>query len=245
MANDKSTPRPGFGELKTLWRQAAQAREQAGREAAQRQAAHAAQRNAAPTLTKTASAEDAQLFRRAMQAVTPLATEHTPRPGSTTALAAPSPEQLAKRKRALGLSKTDAPDAPAALSDNYVPQFTRYPATEPGLAWHAPDIAADTLARLQRGQWRVTARLDLHGLRTDAARMALTAFIADCMLHRVRCVRIIHGLGHSSAAPPVLKEKTPAWLAQHPDVCAFVQAPAAEGGAGAVLVLLRTGHKES
>jgi len=187
-----------------------------------------------------------------MQSVTPLTTEHRPRPGSTAVPVAPSPEQLAKRKRALGLphaDTADAADAPPAraaplladalLSDHYAPRFARYPATEPGLAWHAPDIAADTPRRLQRGQWRVAARLDLHGLRTDAARTALTAFIADCVLHRVRCARIIHGQGHSSAAAPVLKEKTPAWLAQHPDVCAFAQAPASEGGAGALLVLLR------
>jgi len=99
---------------------------------------------------------------------------------------------------------------------------------------------------LQRGQWPVTARLDLHGLRTDAARSALAAFLADCVVHRVRCVRIIHGLGHGSAnATPVLKEKVPAWLTQHPHVCAYVQAPASGGGKGALLALLRAANNQN
>jgi len=245
----------GFGELKALWQTATRVREQRQPFAHEAAPPGAARSSAAPisrpasalrATTRASSApEDTQLFRRAMQSVTPLAST---RPTAvslsrcTTAVPAPSAEQLAKRQAALGLDfglACPKPSAAAAtlLSDHYVPNHL---STDLGLAWHAPDTAADAPRRLQRGHWPVTACLDLHGLRVDAARNALTAFLADCVLHRVRCVRIIHGKGHGSThASPVLRDKVPAWLVQHPDVCAFVQAPPREGGAGALLVLLR------
>ena len=41
-----------------------------------------------------------------------------------------------------------------------------------------------------------------------------------------------------------LKQKAPLWLAQHPDVMAFHQAPLEFGGDGALLVLLSIPEKE-
>jgi DNA-nicking Smr family endonuclease len=56
----------------------------------------------------------------------------------------------------------------------------------------------------------------------------------------VRCVRIVHGKGLGSRnREPVLKGKLRKWLALRDEVLAFCQAPAAEGGSGAALVLLR------
>jgi Uncharacterized protein conserved in bacteria len=53
-------------------------------------------------------------------------------------------------------------------------------------------------------------------------------------------VRIIHGKGLSSPGrEPVLKHKTRAWLVQKNEVLAFCQAKPADGGAGALVVLLR------
>ncbi|MGH8695691.1 MAG: Smr/MutS family protein, partial [Burkholderiales bacterium] len=46
------------------------------------------------------------------------------------------------------------------------------------------------------------------------------------------------GLG-SKNREPVLKGKVRVWLAQREEVLAFCQAPAAHGGSGAVLVLLK------
>ena len=43
----------------------------------------------------------------------------------------------------------------------------------------------------------------------------------------------MHGIGKY-----ILKQKAPMWLAQHPDVMAFHQAPLEFGGAGALLVLI-------
>jgi DNA-nicking Smr family endonuclease len=56
----------------------------------------------------------------------------------------------------------------------------------------------------------------------------------------VRCVRVVHGKGLGSPGKtPVLKGKVHAWLVQKNEVLAFVQARADEGGAGALVVLLK------
>jgi len=53
-------------------------------------------------------------------------------------------------------------------------------------------------------------------------------------------VKIIHGKGlRSRAQGPVLKRLVDGLLRRRGDVLAFASAPAAEGGTGAVIVLLR------
>jgi len=55
-------------------------------------------------------------------------------------------------------------------------------------------------------------------------------------------VRVVHGKGLGSPGKtPVLKSKVHSWLIQKNQVMAFVQAKPAEGGAGALVVLLKPG----
>jgi DNA-nicking Smr family endonuclease len=66
-------------------------------------------------------------------------------------------------------------------------------------------------------------------------------FLRQCRARRLGCVRIVHGKGlRSRNREPVLKRKVYHWLRMREEVLAFAQAPATEGGAGAVLVLLKT-----
>jgi DNA-nicking Smr family endonuclease len=100
------------------------------------------------------------------------------------------------------------------------------------------------LQQLRRGRFRNQAELDLHGMTTAQARLALTVFMAQCQDRRLRHVCIIHGKGYGSAADvPVLKNRVNTWLRQHPAVLAFHSAQLRDGGTGAVYVLLRT-HRE-
>jgi DNA-nicking Smr family endonuclease len=65
-------------------------------------------------------------------------------------------------------------------------------------------------------------------------------FIENSQNHATRCVCIIHGVGYGSAnGQPVLPLRVRQWLKQLPPVSAFVQAPKAYGGAGALLALLK------
>ncbi len=96
------------------------------------------------------------------------------------------------------------------------------------------------IKKLRRGQLSVTAELDLHGYIVPEARIALTEFLKDCRRHGDRCVRIVHGKGHGSRQKlPVLKNKVNAWLQQRDEILAFCSARPADGGTGAVYVLLK------
>jgi DNA-nicking Smr family endonuclease len=98
----------------------------------------------------------------------------------------------------------------------------------------------DTLKKLRRGHWVVQAHIDLHGHNTDEARAAVGRFLHDCVRDNKRCVRIVHGKGLGSRnKEPVLKNKLRNWLAQRDEVLGFCQARPVDGGAGAVLVLLK------
>lgn len=101
-------------------------------------------------------------------------------------------------------------------------------------------LSRQALRKLRRGHWVVQGELDLHGLSVTGARDALIAFLQRCLREGWRCVRIIHGRGlRSKNGEPVLKSKTALWLSQRQEILAFCQARPADGGAGAVLVLLR------
>ena len=114
--------------------------------------------------------------------------------------------------------------------------------TDDALSFRRPDIAPDVLRRLRRGQWAIQAHMDLHGMTRDQARERLSEFVRDASQRGLRCVRVVHGKGLGSPGrTPVLKAKVRAWLVQRNDVAAFTQARPAEGGAGALVVLLRGG----
>jgi DNA-nicking Smr family endonuclease len=90
------------------------------------------------------------------------------------------------------------------------------------------------LRQLRRGDWRVEDELDLHGLNRVQAAQALGDFLDEAKARQLQCVRIVHGKGAG-----VLRDALRAALPERTEVLGFVEAPAAQGGSGAVLVLLK------
>ena len=112
--------------------------------------------------------------------------------------------------------------------------------TDDGLSFHRSGVGPDVVARLRRGHWSIQGELDLHGLRREEARDELAGFMKEAARRGWRCLRVVHGKGLGSPGrQPVLKAKVQRWLGQHADVLAFTQASAPQGGAGALIVLLR------
>ena len=128
----------------------------------------------------------------------------------------------------------------ASMSDEI--DIERLLDTDESLSYRRDGVGLDVVGRLRRGHWVVQGQIDLHGLRVDEARDALTAFVGQALKRDRRCLRVIHGKGLGSAGKePVLKGKVLKWLVQREEVLAFCQAQPNDGGAGALIVLLRPG----
>lgn len=125
-----------------------------------------------------------------------------------------------------------------ALSDAFDVETLLH--TDELLSYRLPGLGPDVVRKLREGRWSIQRQIDLHGLRTDEAREALGRFIRESHRSGLRCVRVVHGKGLGSPGrTPVLKRRVLGWLVQKNEVMAFVQARPAEGGAGALVVLLR------
>jgi DNA-nicking Smr family endonuclease len=107
------------------------------------------------------------------------------------------------------------------------------------LVFHQPGIPSTVLKKLRRGQYRVQAEIDLHGMTVAEAKHRLRDFLVDALARDLHCVRIIHGKGlRSGHRGPVLKIAVNSLLRRTAAVLAFVSAREVDGGTGAVYVLL-------
>ncbi|MFL6675707.1 MAG: Smr/MutS family protein [Massilia sp.] len=110
---------------------------------------------------------------------------------------------------------------------------------DPTLSYAREGVGPDVVKKLRKRHWPVQDELDLHGLTRDRARDAVTDFLHRANRRGVRCVRIIHGVGYGSAGgEPVLRGMVHSWLVQKSEVVAFCVAGRADGGNGALIVLL-------
>ena len=127
-----------------------------------------------------------------------------------------------------------------ALSDGF--DVSTLLDTDDALSFRRPGVGIDVTQKLRKGGWSIQREIDLHGLRSDEARVALAEFIRIAHKQGLRCLRVVHGKGLGSPGKTsVLKPKVHSWLIQKNQVMAFVQAKATEGGAGALVVLLKPG----
>ena len=167
------------------------------------------------------------LFVRAVGAVTTL--DHAPRVSLSPEPAKP----LAQQQRL-----DDVNVLRESLSDDF--DVSTLLDTDDELSYRSQGIGTDVTQKLRKGHWSLQGQIDLHGLRSDEAREALGQFIRDATKRGWRCVRVVHGKGLGSPGKtPVLKSKVQRWLVQKTEVLAFVQSKGSEGGAGALVVLLK------
>ncbi len=97
--------------------------------------------------------------------------------------------------------------------------------------------------RLRRGEYAVQGHIDLHGMTREEAKGAVDRYLREARRQGKRCVLLVHGRGiHSRDQVPILKDALRSWLATNRfgrHVLAFATARPADGGAGAIYVLLR------
>jgi DNA-nicking Smr family endonuclease len=167
--------------------------------------------------------DDAALFRAAIGPVRALppavAPPAKPKPRPLPRMAArDDSEALGEFRRALATDVLEAGDA---------------------LAHRQPSLPGRVLQRLRRGDYAAQDELDLHHADAAQAEAMLRRFLRESVQAGLGCVRIVHGKGlHSDSGVPVIKNLVDRVLRQRADVLAFHSAPPAQGGHGAVLVLL-------
>ena len=148
---------------------------------------------------------------------------------------APPPPSSPKPKPSLKMARRDDDDAREEFRNLAISALEAGDA----LAHRRDEVPPQVLRRLARGEYAAQEELDLHGLPARTAESLLREFLKDCRTHGVGCVRIVHGKGRNSEERlPVLKNLVDRVLRQRADVLAFHSPPAAQGGTGAVLVLL-------
>lgn len=187
----------------------------------------AAQQEAARKEAQRRTEAEKNLFQRAAGAVKPISQPRRVHLAPEQPPPIPVQQQL-DEQRVLRESISDEFDASTLLDVDDAMSFRR------------PGIGTDVTRKLRKGDWSIQKEIDLHGLRREDAREALAAFIREAHKQGIRCVRVVHGKGLGSPGKaPVLKAKVQGWLIQKNEVLAFVQARADEGGAGALVVLLK------
>lgn len=172
------------------------------------------------------AASDRDLFIRAAGAVQPLPDKR---------------HVLHKKEQTMPLAMQYQKDEKAVLKEAISDEFdvSTLLETDEHLSFRRPGIGPDVTRKLRRGDWSIQRQLDLHGLRRDDARESLSIFIREAHRQGIRCVRVVHGKGLGSPGKaPILKSRVHSWLVQKDEVLAFVQAKPADGGAGALVVLL-------
>jgi DNA-nicking Smr family endonuclease len=167
-------------------------------------------------------ADDAALFRAAIGPVRALP-ERTPPPSKPK----PAPTtRMRDRDEADALdSFRRALDSPLLAGDT--------------LSYRRHEVAPQVLRRLARGDYAAQDELDLHAVDAATATAMLRQFMKEARQTGMGCVRIIHGKGlNSPDGVPTIKNMVDRLLRQRADVLAFHSAPPAQGGTGAVLVLI-------
>ncbi len=193
-----------------------------------KQAALEAERQAERARIEREQQAERDLFARAVGPVRPLPDTQRQRRAVTPSRPPPVAVQHQRDEQAVMRE---------ALSDEF--DVETLLDTDEALSYRREGLGPDVVRKLRRGGWRLQGQIDLHGLRQDEAREALAEFLRQSHKQGLRCVRVVHGKGLGSPGKtPVLKLRVQRWLVQKKEVLAFVQARPAEGGAGALVVLL-------
>ncbi|WP_225205507.1 Smr/MutS family protein [Novosphingobium huizhouense] len=182
------------------------------------------------------SPEEAELWRRVAQTVTPL---HPPR--AAPAAAAPAPEPAAPAAPPPKRVKGRAPPPRVAAPAPPPPAPTR-PLTRHGL-----DSSWDR--KLARGGVEPDVTIDLHGMNLDQAHARLVGGIGQALAMGYRVILLIAGKPRPHGDHDLRGERRGAiraklldWLAHSPhagSIAAVRPAQPRHGGAGAVYIVLR------
>jgi DNA-nicking Smr family endonuclease len=186
---------------------------------------------------KFRASDDAMALSLAMHGVRPLEDKRVGRVSGTT----PKVQSRTAQVAPFGIS---AEDQARARLDALVAQDVRFRIE--GDRDHVSGVRIDAdfrIARELRRRTRYSEKLDLHGMNQRESRDSVTSFVRRCHKQGLDVICIVHGKGqHSEDGMGVLRDVAVRALtdtAAATLVRAFVTAPDALGGRGALLVELK------
>ena len=112
------------------------------------------------------------------------------------------------------------------------------------LAFQRPGVQHGVYRQLRLGKYDIEARLDLHRMKLEQARMAVYQFVRDCLSHDIRCALITHGKGEGRKTPALIKSHVAHWLPQITEVLAFHSAQKHHGGSGETYIMLKKSERK-
>ena len=173
--------------------------------------------------------DEAELFRRSVGKVTPVRQD---RVHSWSSKPEPIPTQRLADEAAVIKEMAEGSFDAGAMT------------TGEELLYKKAGVQDKVFRKLRRGQFAVSAELDLHGYTVQNARERLSGFLRQSIMRNRRCVRIIHGKGlRSRQGRPTIKSHIGKWLQQRQEILAYCSARQVDGGAGAIYVLLKSTSK--
>ncbi|HVY53160.1 MAG TPA: Smr/MutS family protein, partial [Gammaproteobacteria bacterium] len=176
-------------------------------------------------MKKQLSPEDQALLEQAMKGVKPLSPNKA---REMPVITKPKPKIRKPEKKSL---------EPDQFSEH---EYLDPVGSEAPLFFSKPGFASRSLRIFKKGGYAIEARLDLHGMIVEEARIVLHNFLLSCQASNLRHILVIHGKGHG-LKKPILKNKVNHWLRDSQHVLAFCSAQPNDGGNGALYVYLKRG----
>lgn len=176
---------------------------------------------------KHSNSEGSALFRKAVGDAEPLSDKkrHQAKPPR------PSPKAIQRRRDERSVLHESLEDIPDGADVE----------TGEELSFRRDGVDPRVFKKMRSGRISAREEIDLHGLRKDEAKAHLREFINYAVSKGCRCVRVVHGKGLGSGpGGPVLKHGVNNWLRNWDEVLAFCSATPANGGTGAIYVLLKS-----
>ncbi|MGY8815752.1 MAG: Smr/MutS family protein [Gammaproteobacteria bacterium] len=130
----------------------------------------------------------------------------------------------------------------ATYYEEFIPENFRVSASD-HLQFKRPGIQDKLFQKLKRGQLSILDNLDLHGMTISNAKLTFNQFMLQTRkFDRQTCIRIIHGKGYRSKdGQPKIKQNIQLWLQEHKNVLAYASCTPADGGTGAIYLLIKGG----
>lgn len=175
-----------------------------------------------------AAADDADLLAREMAGVTPLVSEPRVLPPPEK----PARDQLIARRQAA----TEQAEAGGTAYGSL--EAIAAVAADARIEFHRTGLQLRQWQKLRQGAITWQLGVDLHGTTRAEALRAVDRLIRQAQEEGVNCLRVVHGKGHGSDGITI-KAELNHWLRRNEQVLAFCSALPADGGAGALYVLLR------